>query len=116
MSNGVDKIPELLHAIELVNDAIALTEKALVDNPSIDEERELNIKLARLKARLAVLDAELDAALAGDSSVQAPTQAQLAQMESLSANVEQAANQSVAGRIAVIAKVLDLASAVIGIS
>ena len=61
MSNGVDKIPELLHAIELVNDAIALTEKALVDNPSIDEERELNIKLARLKARLAVLDAELDA-------------------------------------------------------
>lgn len=116
MTNATDKVPALLHAIELVDSAIALAEGALNDNPSPEEERALNQTLLRLNAERAVLEAELDAALNEDTAVQGPNAAQLAQIESLSKQVEQATSAGAAAdaKIALAGKVLNVAAAIVG--
>ena len=115
MANGTDKVPELLDAIAVVDGAIALAEGALHDNPSLAEERALNRTLLRLNAQRAALEAELDAALAGSTLVQGPSDAQLAQIAALSEEVELATNAAatVSARIALTTKVLTLASSVL---
>jgi hypothetical protein len=115
MAEDGDKVPELLEAIGVVNDAIALAEGALLDNPTKEEERSLNRTLLRLNAELAVLQAELDAALAESTLVQGPTEAQLAQIGALSEEVENAINASatVSARIKIATKVLAVAASVV---
>jgi hypothetical protein len=115
MANGMDKVPGLLDSITLVDNATTLAEAALLNNPSVEDDRALRRLLLRLKAERAVLDAELDAALAEESSVQGPSTAQLAQIEVLTAQVEQATNAGAAvnASIALVGKVLDLATAIV---
>jgi hypothetical protein len=110
-----DHVVELLLAIALVDDAIALAEAALLNNPSTEEERALRRNLLRLRAERAVLEAELGAALDADTEVQAPSRAQLAQIAALSDEVEAATNAAVAASLAVAltARVLDLSVAVV---
>ena len=86
-------VPELLHAIELVNDAITMVEIALTRNPSADDERALRQELVRLEAELAVLEAELDAALDDNNTAQGPSESQLAQMVAMVEEVERLAQR-----------------------
>ena len=110
-----DRVPELVHAIVVVDDAIALAEGAQADDPTDEEDRALNRLLLRLGAERAVLDAELTAALESDTSVQGPTEAQIAEIGALSDEVEVLKNASatVSARIALATKVLEVASAVL---
>jgi hypothetical protein len=110
-----DKVSELLLAIELVDDAIALVEIALLNNPSTEDERALRRNLLRLEAERSVLEAELDAALDADTAVQGPGAAQQAEIERLSNAVESATNAAVAASLAIAltAKVLDLTISVV---
>jgi hypothetical protein len=110
-----DKVPELVHAIVVVDDAIALAEGAQADNPTPEEDRTLTRLILRLNAERSVLDAELEAALAGQTSVQGPTEAQLAEIGELSDEVERMKNASatVSARIALATKVLEVASSVL---
>lgn len=85
-------VSEILHAIELVDDALAMVDMALNNNPSVDEERALRRRTLRLEAERAVLEAELDAALDGNAVAQGPSPAQLAQIVSLVEKVEAATN------------------------
>jgi len=114
MDDG-DKVPELLGALGVVGDAIELADGALHDNPTKEQERALNRALLRLNAELGVLNAELDAALAEDTTVQGPTEAQLAKIAELTDEVENAknANATISARIALISKVLTVASAIL---
>lgn len=98
-------VSEILHAIELVDDALAMIDMALNNNPSVDEERALRRRKLRLEAERAVLEAELDAALDGNAAAKGPSPEQLAQIVSLVQKVEAATNQQAAA-----GSVLSLAS------
>jgi hypothetical protein len=124
MANGGDtgdtddgnRVPELLDAIFVVSEAIAMADNALkAGNPTVEQERALNRLLLRLNAEFAVLDAELTAALDEDTSVKGPTEAQLAQIGALSDEVELLKNRAatVSARIALATKVLEVASKVL---
>ncbi|SRR5882762_10038594 len=110
-----DKVPALLDAIELVNQAIALANIAKTNVPSDDQTRALERNLLRLNTELAVLNAELDAALNDATGIQGPSASQVAQIESLLNQVEQATNQNAAADnvVSLTGKVLDLATAAI---
>lgn len=110
-----DQVVELLLAIALVDDAIALAESALLRNPSTEEERALRRNLLRLQAERAVLEAELNAALDQSTGVQAPGAAQLAEIVALSDEVEAATNAALAASaaVALTARVLDLSISVV---
>jgi hypothetical protein len=103
-------VSEILHAIELVDDALAMVDMALNNNPSADEERALRQRKLRLEAERAVLEAELDAALDGNVVAQGPSPAQLAEIVSLVQSVEDATNQRAAA-----SSVLSLASKALGL-
>ena len=89
-------VSEILHAIELADDTLAMLDMALNHNPSLDEERALRRRTLRLEAERAVLEAELDAALDGNAVAQGPSPAQLAEIVSLVEAVETATNQRAA--------------------
>lgn len=111
-ANDGDPVPEILVAIELVDRAIEVARIGLLRNPSAEEERALRKLLLRLGAERAALEADLDAALAGSASVQQPSAAQVAQLEVLLGQAEQATNAalSAAGAIAFASSVLTVAS------
>jgi ATP-dependent Clp protease ATP-binding subunit ClpA len=108
--NESDLISHLLQSIELVDQAIAAVETALNSNPSPDEERALRKKLLQLQQERAALQAELDAVLDGDTQVNAPTKAQMVQVEALLTEVERARNQALSA-----ATGIRLASRVLGL-
>jgi hypothetical protein len=110
-----DKVPGLLDAIALVDDAITMAENALLDGPSKEEERKLNRRILRLKTERSVLDAELDAALDEETGVLGPSQSQIQEIAKLSMQVEQAkaASASVQDRIALTGKVVSLITMVV---
>lgn len=89
-------VSEILHAIELVDDTLAMIDMALNNNPNVEEERALRRLTLRLEAERAVLEAELDAALDGNAVAQGPTPEQLAAIVSLVEKVEAATNQRAA--------------------
>jgi ATP-dependent Clp protease ATP-binding subunit ClpA len=103
-------VSEILHAIELVDDALAMVDMALNSNPNPDQERALRRQRLRLEAERAVLEAELDAALDSSSSAQGPNAAQLAEIVALVEAVETATNQQAA-----ISNVLSLGSQALGL-
>ena len=115
MANDTDSVPGLLDSITLVDAAISLAESALLDNPSKEDERSLNRSILRLQAERASLDAQLDAALASETAVLGPSPAQLAVIESLTAQVEKAAaaTATVSAGIALSGKVIDLMAKVV---
>lgn len=98
-------VSEILHAIELMDDTLAMVDMALNNNPSADEERALRRRKLRLEAERAVLEAELDVALDGNAVAQGPSPAQLAAIVLLVEQVEAATNQRAAA-----SSVLSLAS------
>jgi hypothetical protein len=110
-----DKVPGILSAIELVDHAIALVQIAQLNAPSDDQTRSLQRNLLRLNTELAVLKAELDAALNDGANIQGPNAAQIAQIDGLINQVEQATDQnaSIDGAISLTGQVLDLAIAVV---
>jgi len=112
---GQAAIPGLLDSVALVDKAIAVAKKGLVGNPSLSNDRALNRLILRLEAERSVLEAEIDAALAGSTSVQGPTEAQLKEVERLSAAAENALNRVVAVsmRIEITGKVVDLATDIV---
>jgi hypothetical protein len=116
MAISSDSVPEILHAIDLVDKAITAAQIGLNHNPSVEDERALNRILLRLNAERAVLEAELDSAMAADPGVQAPDAGQLAAIESLSSQVELATNAAivVSDIVGLSSKVLDLASSIVG--
>jgi C4-type Zn-finger protein len=114
MSNS-STVAELLQAIFLVDQSIALLETQLASNPSTDEERTLRRNLLRLQAERAVLEAELDAALDNSTGVQAPSTGQLAEIEGLLNRVEAATNSAVSAAqgIRLTTRVLELVTKVV---
>jgi len=115
MGEKKDPVPGLLSSMALVDAAIALAKKALLDNPSVAQERDLNRLVLRLEAERAILEADLDAALAESTKVKGPTAAQLEQIERLSNEVESATNSAMAvsARIGIAQKALDLVSSIL---
>lgn len=112
----MDNVPEILQAIDLVDKGITAAQIGLNHNPEVEDERSLNRILLRLNAERAVLEAELDSAMAADPGVQAPDANQIAAIDSLSTQVEMATNAAVAASdiIELTSKVLDLASSIVG--
>ncbi len=110
-----DKIPGLMNAVELVNASIALVQIQQANAPSADQARALQRNLLRLQTELAVLQAELDAALHDGASIQGPSAAQVARIDGLLNQVEQATQASTAvdDAIALTGDVLDLATSVV---
>ena len=89
-------VSEILHTIELADDTLAMVDMALNNNPSVEEERALRRLLLRLEAERSALEAELDAALDGNSVAPGPSPEQLAATVSLVEAVEAATNQRAA--------------------
>ena len=94
--NEGDLISHLQLALDLVDKTIAVVETALRSNPSPDEERALRKQLLQLQREKAALEAELDAALDGETKVNAPTNAQMVEVEALLEAVESASNHALA--------------------
>ena len=105
-------IVTLGEAVALVIDAIALAEKGLERNPSREEERELNQTLIDLEERRAEIQAKLDALVDGTQQLAGPTRAQVAQISSLTGQVEAETNASetASGAVTLSARVLALAT------
>lgn len=105
----------LKKVLDLLDDAIALVRKALVNNPGDAERRALEWNLLRLEAERGVYQAEFNAELAKETNVQGPTPAQVREVSTLSKKVAQAAQGAiVAGNAIVLAgKVFDLATSII---
>ncbi len=110
-----DMIPGLLNAVDMVNRAIALVQISQANAPSDDQARALQRNFLRLNAELAVLQAELDAAVHDGAHIQGPSAAQVAQIDGLLNKVEQATNQNTAvdDAISLTGDVLDLATSVV---
>ena len=89
-------VSELLHAIDLVDQALAMVDVALNNNPAPDEERSLRRQRLRLEAERRALEAELDAALDRVTVAAGPTAPQMATILALVDDVERATNQRAA--------------------
>jgi hypothetical protein len=107
-----DSIPDLLNAISVVDEAMARIDAALQGNPSTADERSLNRAKLRLAAQRAVLDSQLDDALAGTASVGGPSPRQVAEIAKLLDQTEQAHNADVSASaaLALAARILTIAS------
>ena len=86
-------VSELLHAIDLADQALAMVDVALNNNPSPDEERSLRRQRLRLEAERRALEAELDAALDRGSVADGPTAPQMSAIMALVDDVERATHQ-----------------------
>ena len=89
-------VSEILHAIDLVDQALAMVDVALNHNPSPSEERSLRRERLRLEAERSALEAELDAALDQAAVADGPDAPQLATIMKLVEDVERATNQQAA--------------------
>jgi hypothetical protein len=102
----------LSDSLGLVFDAISVVGKALLNNPSKEEKRKLNIRLARLEAERAEIAAKMDAIEDGETAVRGPTPTQVNRIAVLTGEAEAmtAANTTVSSAMALTAKVLTLAT------
>ena len=100
--------------LSLVIDAIALAEKGLEKNPSKEDERQLNETLNDLEIKRGEIQAKLNAMIAQTRQVADPTQAQVAQISQLTAQVGAQTNASVtaSAAVALTSRVLALATEV----
>ena len=98
----------LSDALALVFDGISLAGKGLLRNPSKEQKRKLNRRIARLEAERAEIAAKMDAIEDGMVDVKGPTDAQVTQVANLTAEVQSAAaaNQTASAALTVSAKVL----------
>ncbi len=101
-------------ALTLVENTIVMAEQALEMNPTKEEERDLNETLNKLQRKRAEISAELDALTVGNRQVIGPSKEQVAEISSLTGEVEKLTNQSIAGSAAVklTSRVLALATEV----
>ena len=114
--NDDDKILEtyegLSNALSLVYDALAAARKALLENPTKEQRRKLQRRIARLEAERAEISAKLDALADGETDVKGPTAAQVAQIAVLTREVGAMteANLAASKVLAVTTKILALAA------
>lgn len=103
-------VTDILHAIELVDNTLALVDNALINNPSKDDERALNRLNLRLEAERSELRADLRSLLKG-AVAPSPSPVDIEQMAALSMQVEQATNSAIAASAAItlVRKSLDFA-------
>ena len=101
-------------ALTLVEKAIVMAEQALEMNPTKEEERDLNETLNKLQRKRAEISAELDALTVGNRQVIGPSKEQVAEISSLTGEVEKLTNQAIAASAAVklTSRVLALATEV----
>ena len=118
MANGeIDQEDVYEDALGLVFDTIVTVKKGLRANPSKEEERKLNRRLAQLQVERADFEAMLDAIIDGETiDVAPPTQAQVDEIANLTGEVGglTRANLTAAGALTVASKVLALAAEVTG--
>ena len=107
-----DSYQGLSDALALVFDGISLAGKALLRNPSKEQKRKINRRIARLEAERAEIAAKMDAIEDGMTSVKGPSATQVARIADLSAEVESAvrSNLTVSASLALTSKVLTLAT------
>ena len=107
-----DSYQRLSDALALVFDGISLAGKGLLRNPSKEQKRKLNRRIARLEAERAEIVAKMDAIEDGVTNVKGPTDAQVTHIANLTAEVEKAAaaNQTASAALSVSAKVLTVVS------
>lgn len=116
MSSG-DPVIDLENALALVFDAEALTLKGLRANPSKEEQRKLNKRLASLVVEEADLIAMIDALENRiEPGIKPPTDAQVTEIAKLSEKVEQDTQDNITASdaLATSGKVLELAMKVSG--
>jgi hypothetical protein len=114
-SGEEDPVIALGKALSLVRKAIATAEKGLLLNPSTVEQRELNETLVELELKKAKIRAQLDAQIAASTTIAGPTAAQVVEISSLTAEVEELTNASItaSAAVALTSKVLALATEVV---
>ena len=102
----------LSEAFALVFDAISLVGKGLLRNPSKEQKRKLNRRIARLEVERAEIAAKMDAIEDGVTGVKGPTATQVARIAILTAKVDKAAaaSQTASAALTVSAKVLAVVS------
>ena len=113
-----DPVIALGKALSLVGKAIAAAAKGLFSNPSTEEQRDLNATIAELELKKAAIRAQIDALIAGSTTIAGPTAAQVTEISSLTGEVERLTNQTIAvsGAIKLTSRVLALATDVIAAS
>ena len=111
-SNAAQRLHD---ALDLLDDAIGLSRKAMNHNPSEDEERGLQQLRLRLESERAVLQAEFNAALVEATAVQAPSAAQVNKIAKLSDQVAKATKQADVANEAIVlgGKIFDLATEIV---
>lgn len=109
-----DPVIALGNALSLVGKAIAAAAKGLLSNPSTEEQRDLNATIAELELKKAAIRAQIDALIAGSTTIAGPTAAQVTEISSLTGEVERLTNQTIAvsGAIKLTSRVLALATEV----
>ena len=118
MANGngssADPLVTLSNALALVFDGIALAEKGLLKNPSKEEERQLNINLAQLERDRATIKANILALSSKSREIAPPTEAQVAEMSTLTAEVDALTTGALTstGALALSSKIMTLASGI----
>jgi hypothetical protein len=91
MTNGEgssDPVICLADALDLVFSAIAVAERGLRSNPSVQENRVLNEQLTDLRLKQATIQAQLDAIAAGTLTLPGPSPALVDQISLLTGQVE----------------------------
>ncbi len=118
MENGeIDQEDVYEDALALVFDTSVTVKKGLRANPSKEEERKLNRRLAQLEVERADFEAMLDAIIDGETiDVAPPTQEQVDEIARLVGEIGglTRANLTAAGALGVASEVLALAAAVSG--
>ena len=109
-----NKIIALSDALSLTIDAIAITEKGLLRNPSVEDERSLNRNLAELEAKRATIKAMLNALIANTREIEGPTNEQVEEMSRLTNEVDSLTNAALtaSGAVGLSTRILSLATKV----
>jgi hypothetical protein len=97
-------------ALEMVEDALAVARLGLNANPTRQERRQLDEDILELALKRTRLTSTMIALGRGEQTIQPPSAAQIAEIKTLAAQVDQLTQQSVAASEAVVATghVLDL--------
>ena len=105
-----DSYQGLSDALALVFDGISLAGKALLRNPSKEQKRKLNRRIARLEGERAEIAAKMDAIEDGVANVKGPSAAQVTRIADLSAEVESGAKSDLtaSAALAVTSKVVTI--------
>lgn len=104
MSNGEDNNDPAVvlgEVLSLVFSAIEIAEKGLLCNPSVEEGRKLNEQLNDLQQKRAILQAKIDALIAGSVRIAEPTAEQVAEISRLTGQVEALTSRALTASAAV---------------